>query len=53
MDKYGVVQEATEDISCRQCGRPLADRNRTNAVLCPACGTKPYEDSHAERSRQA
>jgi predicted RNA-binding Zn-ribbon protein involved in translation (DUF1610 family) len=44
MDKYGVVQEATEDKVCRQCGRPLADRTETNAVLCPKCGTKPYED---------
>ena len=44
MDKYGVVQEAAEDISCRKCGRKLEDRHHTNAVLCPVCGTQPYED---------
>jgi len=50
MDKFGVVQENDDAVktggdkkSCPVCGAPLRPSELTNVLVCPKCGTKPFE----------
>jgi ribosomal protein L37AE/L43A len=50
MEKYGVqehsekVAEITDSTVCPVCGSQLTDRDQTGVLVCPKCGTKPFED---------
>jgi len=55
MEKYGVQTTKTKDEAektgaegdtCDSCGRPLL--NNANVLICPVCGTKPYEKEAEE-----
>jgi len=51
MEKYGVSEKkdvtqnktATDKKVCPVCGSPL--RLHGEVLLCPRCGSKPFEDS--------
>ena len=51
MDKFGVeepsvdekVAEARETRKCPDCQSDLRDANETGVLVCPQCGTKPFE----------
>lgn len=50
MEKFGVdepdeekVAEAKEIGKCPQCNAQLRDQAETGVVICPQCGTKPFE----------
>ena len=49
MEKYGVDEElpgdklGSENPTCPDCGAPLVDKNATGILICPNCGTKPFE----------
>ena len=54
MEKYGVVEEfvkageAGKENTCPICGGPLQDRDETGILICPVCGTKPFEEQDAK-----
>lgn len=50
MEKYGVEEEivpgktASEDPPCcPDCGTKLEDKLLTGILICPKCGSKPFE----------
>lgn len=55
MEKYGV-EEAPEDVKtaaegkkCPACGESLRPIAVTGVLLCPKCGSKPFEASDADK----
>ena len=57
MEKYGVeesdekVKTASESTGdkCPTCNAPLRDYKKTGVLLCPNCGSKPFENKDATR----
>lgn len=53
MEKFGVeepvenekVAEARDTKRCPICQSPLKDPTETGVLVCPQCGTKPFEDA--------
>jgi ribosomal protein L37AE/L43A len=53
MDKYGVSEdlEQTKEAQhedhpkCPECKAELCDSNNTGVLLCPNCGSRPFEQS--------
>lgn len=51
MEKYGVEEDKLEEKKasvenrCPDCGSILRDVNETGVLVCPKCGTKPFEES--------
>ena len=49
MEKYGVEQDDKVKVSsesagvCRDCGARLRAQQDTGVLLCPKCGSRPYE----------
>jgi DNA-directed RNA polymerase subunit RPC12/RpoP len=48
MEKYGVEEaeeskKANEGVTCPECGEALRDSEQTGVLICPRCGTKPFE----------
>lgn len=52
MDKYGVDQDLDDKkktaseknpTRCPTCGRNLRPSDETNILLCPQCGSLPFE----------
>jgi predicted RNA-binding Zn-ribbon protein involved in translation (DUF1610 family) len=51
MEKYGVeetesTKKANEDFDksiCPDCGAALRNSEQTGVLICPRCGTKPFE----------
>lgn len=52
MEKYGVEQDvqtpggpktAQAADRCKKCGKTLRPRTETGVLLCPDCGSRPYE----------
>ena len=50
MEKFGVDEPVEEKIAaaketgkCPQCNTVLRDQEETGVVICPNCGTKPFE----------
>ncbi len=50
MEKYAVVEDNEEAIAialntncCPACGVTLVHENHSNVLICPKCGTKPFE----------
>ena len=56
MEKYGV-EEAPEDVKtaaagakkCPTCGEALRSIEVTGVLLCPKCGSKPFEAPDADK----
>jgi len=50
MEKYGVTEqpekiaELQEVETCPTCGATLIDINQTGVLLCPQCGSEPFEN---------
>ncbi len=52
MEKYGVSEDASpekqaqvkENQCCPKCGATLRDSNDTGVLLCPHCGSLPFEE---------
>ena len=50
MDKYGVEEssektaEPKDGNKCPDCGTPLLDLEQTGILICPKCGSKPFEE---------
>ncbi len=51
MEKYGVEEKKSEDKTaqedipkCPSCGRRLRNPTETGVVLCPRCGSEPFEE---------
>ena len=53
MEKYGVAEEIeqtkeaqqTDNSKCPACKAILRDNNNTGVLLCPTCGSRPFEKS--------
>jgi len=48
VEKYGVEQDNVKVSSetrelCRTCGAVLRPQEETGVLLCPRCGSRPYE----------
>lgn len=49
MEKYGVDTEADldktaqENTTCPDCGAVLPSQTETGVLLCPNCGSEPFE----------
>jgi predicted RNA-binding Zn-ribbon protein involved in translation (DUF1610 family) len=50
MEKYGVDEgeqqktgEESKAPQCPDCGAALRDTDQTGVLVCPTCGTKPFE----------
>jgi len=51
MEKYGVSEEAELEKEAKQgdkprcptCNTPLRDSSNTGVLLCPNCGSRPFE----------
>ena len=58
VEKYGVVEEfvkageSGKENTCPICGLKLQDRDETGILICPVCGTKPFEETDATPSSQ-
>lgn len=54
MEKYAVEENViaeeekaagdTEKACCPVCSTPLRNTNETGVLLCPKCGSKPFEE---------
>lgn len=50
MEKYGVTEQTEKTAEpqdtgkCPDCGATLVDAEQTGVLLCPQCGSKPFED---------
>lgn len=55
MEKFGVeenqddVKTATEGKNCPVCGSKLRPQSKTGVLLCPKCGSKPFEGGRGSR----
>ncbi len=53
MEKYGVSEESAnekeaqqkDNPTCPDCGEALCDSSNTGVLLCPNCGSRPFEKS--------
>ena len=53
MEKYGVTEDAElekeakqgDKPRCPQCKTLLRDDSKTGVLLCPNCGSRPFEKS--------
>ncbi len=53
MEKYGVQTDADtakeaqqkDSPACPECGETLCDNSNTGVLLCPNCGSRPFEKS--------
>jgi len=51
MDKYGVDEQVSEEKRaglktnrCPECNELLLDTDETGVLVCPKCGTRPFEE---------
>ncbi len=52
MEKYGVEEQASHDKKaqdgerqrCPECDSPLLNPETTGVLVCPTCGTQPFEE---------